>query len=203
VSSDRPWLWVVAGVNGAGKTTLVKRFLPDLPFINADEVAQEMSPGEPQRAAIAAGRMVLEQFGVEFERHRDVAWETTLSGRFHRRAIQEARSQGYRIGAIYVGVENARLAISRVSDRVFKGGHDVPEKDIERRYKRSLLNLRDLITIADYAFVFDNSGEAARGHRRIMRVEHQRVTRIAPPVPTWLIEAIGELSVAVGATITP
>ena len=47
--------------------------------------------------------------------------------------------------------------ISRVSERVKRGGHDVPIEDIRRRYKRSLNNLSKAIEIADTAMIYDNS----------------------------------------------
>jgi predicted ABC-type ATPase len=50
---------IIAGPNGAGKTTFAREFLsreagcPD--FINADLIAQGLSPFAPEQAAIAAG----------------------------------------------------------------------------------------------------------------------------------------------------
>ena len=41
----------------------------------------------------------------------------------------------------YVGVKDPKVAKERVKIRVSKGGHGIPNKDIERRYYDSLKNL--------------------------------------------------------------
>lgn len=52
---------IVAGPNGAGKTTFAREYLqkeghcPD--FVNVDLIAAGLSPFDPQRAAIRAGRI--------------------------------------------------------------------------------------------------------------------------------------------------
>ena len=54
---------IIAGPNGAGKTTFAREFLPNeaecLVFINADLIAAGLSPFEPERAAIKAGKLML------------------------------------------------------------------------------------------------------------------------------------------------
>ena len=55
---------IVAGPNGAGKTTFAREFLPQEAgcpvFVNADLIAAGLSPFAPERAAIQAGRLMLE-----------------------------------------------------------------------------------------------------------------------------------------------
>ena len=52
---------IIAGPNGAGKTTFAREFLPaeaGLPiFVNTDLIAAGLSPFDPDRAAIRAGRV--------------------------------------------------------------------------------------------------------------------------------------------------
>jgi predicted ABC-type ATPase len=54
---------ILAGPNGAGKTTFAKEFLPNeancLTFINADLIAAGLSPFEPEKSAIQAGKLML------------------------------------------------------------------------------------------------------------------------------------------------
>jgi ATPase subunit of ABC transporter with duplicated ATPase domains len=56
---------VIAGPNGAGKTTFAREFLPreaGCPdFINVDLIAARLSPFAPERSAIRAGRLVLQE----------------------------------------------------------------------------------------------------------------------------------------------
>ena len=55
---------IIAGPNGAGKTTLARELLPNEAetsiFINADLLAAGLDPLQPDRAAIQAGRMMLQ-----------------------------------------------------------------------------------------------------------------------------------------------
>ena len=54
---------IIAGPNGAGKTTFAREFLPreaECPdFINVDLIAEGLSPFDPQRASLRAGRVML------------------------------------------------------------------------------------------------------------------------------------------------
>ena len=67
--------------------------------------------------------------------------ETTLSGIGPLRLMATARTAGYRIELHYVFVNAPELAIDRIRNRVALGGHDVPERDVKRRYARSLARL--------------------------------------------------------------
>src|SRR5437867_2285714 len=59
----RPRCIVIAGPNGAGKTTFAREYLPKVAglvqFVNADLIAQGLSPLDPRLAALAAGRLVI------------------------------------------------------------------------------------------------------------------------------------------------
>jgi len=61
----KPNLYIIAGPNGAGKTTFAKKLLPDyakcLEFVNVDLIASGLSPFNPERAALKAGRIMLER----------------------------------------------------------------------------------------------------------------------------------------------
>ena len=55
-------VYIIAGPNGSGKTTFAVKFLPEYVkcpnFINADLIAQGLSPFSPGAAAIKAGRLL-------------------------------------------------------------------------------------------------------------------------------------------------
>jgi predicted ABC-type ATPase len=59
-------LYVIAGPNGVGKTTFARKFLPKYTtcknFVNADLIAEGMSPFSPEAAAVRAGRLVSVRF---------------------------------------------------------------------------------------------------------------------------------------------
>lgn len=62
-SQSNHQLYLIAGCNGAGKTTASYTILPDMlscrEFVNADEIAKGLAPFDPDRAAIEAGRLML------------------------------------------------------------------------------------------------------------------------------------------------
>ena len=60
---------------------------------------------------------------------------------------------------VYIGTERVETNLGRIRDRVLAGGHNVPEEDVRRRYKRSFENLATALQRADYTILFDNSTE--------------------------------------------
>jgi predicted ABC-type ATPase len=80
-------VYVIAGPNGSGKTTFAVKFMPEYArcpnFVNADLIAQGLSPFSPGEAAIKAGKLVLEQIHKFANRGVDFAFETTLAGKLY------------------------------------------------------------------------------------------------------------------------
>lgn len=125
------------------------------------------------------------------ERGTSFSIETTLSGRRELAFIREAQARGYFIELRYVGVESAALCQVRVIERVAKGGHDIPDADLFRRFERSIVNLPVAIALADESLVYDNSTMA--GVRLIARFSRGSLAECAPHVPRWMERAIGPL----------
>jgi predicted ABC-type ATPase len=155
--------YIIAGPNGVGKTTFAREFLPHyvkcLEFVNPDLIAQGLSPFDPSRSAMDAGRVVLERFRDLIFRKADFAMETTLSGRSFLKLFHEMKRQGYELHLFYLWVSSPELALMRIADRVRHGGHDVPEREVRRRFSPSLKNLFQLYApILDSWRIYDNSG---------------------------------------------
>src|SRR5215510_5908539 len=127
---------IIAGPNGAGKTTFAREYLlkeahcPD--FINVDLIAAGLSPFDPDRAAIQAGRLMLSEIQRRVRKHESFAFETTLSGHVYARMIPAWRISGYRVRLIFLGLPNPEVAISRVAMRVAQGGHNVNSTIVRR-----------------------------------------------------------------------
>lgn len=105
-------------------------------FVNADEIAKGLSPFQPETVAFEAGRIMLNRIRELLKAKVDFAFETTLSTRSYRSLIKEAKKGGYTISLIFFWLESVGLAKERVNDRVRKGGHNIPDDIIERRYIR-------------------------------------------------------------------
>ena len=157
-----PNVYIIAGPNGAGKTTFAREFLPIYAktrvFINADLIAQGLSPLAPEAAAFHAGRLVLQEIDTLVKRQEDFGFETTLSGKSYLHLLRELKKHNYALHLFFLWVPTVDVSISRVKDRVFRGGHNVPETDLRRRYERSIRNfLQHYRHLADSWQLFDNS----------------------------------------------
>lgn len=157
-----PNLYVIAGCNGAGKTTASLTVLPEMldcdEFINADEIARGLSPLNPDKAAIEAGRIMLKKIDKLIFSRQDFAFETTLATKSYVNTIAKARGDGYNVTMVFFLLDSPELAIERVKNRVSEGGHNIPEPVIRRRYDAGIKNLfRLYIPICDYWMLFDNS----------------------------------------------
>lgn len=158
---------IIAGPNGAGKTTFAREFLPNEAgcpdFINADLIAAGISPFDPDRAAIRAGRLMLFEIKRRIVRDESFAFETTLSGRYYASLIPNWREAGYHVKLIFLNLPNPELAIARVAARVSQGGHHVPELVVRRRFDSGLKNFHDIYKLLVNSWaLYDNSAEKPR-----------------------------------------
>ena len=158
-----PTCYIIAGPNGAGKTTFAEEFLPNegntINFVNADLIAKGLSPFDPAKTNLMAGKIMLQRLDELVLHSQDFAFETTLSGTSYINRIKYWRSLGYQVHLTFLHLPNADLAKERVAQRVAEGGHDIPNDTIERRYVRGLENLDSYKEVVDQWVVYDNSGD--------------------------------------------
>ncbi len=157
-----PRALILAGPNGSGKTTFAREFLPaegNCPtFINADLIAEGLSPFNPESMAVEASRLMLDHVRRMVAKRADFAVETTLAGRAYLRMIREWRLVGYQVELIFLQLPSADMAVERVRQRVVQGGHDIPESDIRRRFDRGIDNFHRHYRHTVYAWqIFDAS----------------------------------------------
>ncbi|MBQ6072752.1 MAG: zeta toxin family protein [Bacteroidales bacterium] len=155
-------LYIISGCNGAGKTTASYTLLPDLlnlhTFVNADEIADELSPQNPEKEMIRASRLMVERMYQLIAKGDDFAVETTLATRSLANTVIAAKNKGYMVGIFYFWLKNPELAIRRVAIRVSSGGHDIPTETIVRRYWQGMKNLREIyLPLCNYWVLIDNS----------------------------------------------
>jgi predicted ABC-type ATPase len=90
---------------------------------------------------------------------QDFAFESTLSGLTYIARIKRWKSLGYRIEIVFLRLTSVQLAIHRIAIRVKQGGHNVPQKDVLRRYNRGWRNFELAYKpLADSWQIYDNSG---------------------------------------------
>lgn len=174
--SERPVLYVLAGVNGAGKSSIGGQHLLDvsgMPWFNPDTFAcayrEATGCGQEEANAIAwsEGMRYLDE---AIANGTSYAFETTLGGRTVPAKIAVAAAT-HDVAIWYCGLASPELHIARVKARVASGGHDIPEGKIRERCESSLVNLIALLPRLSSLTVYDNSAEAEPGES------------IADPVP--------------------
>jgi predicted ABC-type ATPase len=182
-----PELTVVAGANGAGKSTLTKLSSINVPLIDPDAIARAISPENPESAALAAGRQAIELARSYIQSGSSFVVETTLAGNTYLNLMREVKALGWSVSLSYVGIDDPITNVQRVSSRVKMGGHDVPRKDILRRYERSLANLSKAATIVDELILYDNSTSA--GHQILATIQSYKTAIYVTEFPSWVAKA--------------
>jgi len=157
-----PTYTIFAGVNGAGKSTLYSTLIQENHDfgvrVNSDEIVISnggdwRNKSDQAKAMKMAVKLIKDCMnkGISFNQ------ETTLTGKSMINNILKAKRLGYKIIMNYVGLSSPELAIQRVAYRVSMGGHGIPEEDIKRRYYVSLSKLKELMSLIDELYIYDNS----------------------------------------------
>jgi predicted ABC-type ATPase len=188
-----PWLWLVAGPNGAGKTTYARSLSSEVEeLVRPDLLALQLSPEDPERFALKAGRLAIARIESLLKQKRSFAVETTLSGRFHLDVAKRAKSEGWNVGIVYIGLRTPKIAIERVRLRKLAGGHNVPQSDVRRRYRRSLVNLASIYSITDRLVVLDNSSNRPP-MKRMLETHRGQIIFRNRHLPKWLTGALNPI----------
>lgn len=192
-------IYVIAGVNGTGKSSIAGAVFRNhgTDYYNPDEAARALKVGNPgldqtqvNSAAWHRGRDLLERAiagGLDF------AFETTLGASTIPRLLIDAARQGIAVHVWYAGLATPELHIARVKARVARGGHDIPEQAIRRRFEHSRLNLIQMLPVLAAMRVYDNSFEADPASGKtpapvlVLHMEQGRILnpQDLPHVPDW------------------
>lgn len=161
-TKDVKTLYIIAGCNGAGKTTASYTILPEIlkckEFVNADAIAQGISPFNSESVAIQAGRVMLQRIDELLAAGESFSVETTLAARSYLSLIRKAQAQGYVVNLLFFWLRSPELAIQRVAKRVSEGGHSIPADVIVRRYYRGIDNFFHIYKdVVDSWILIDNA----------------------------------------------
>lgn len=159
-------VFVFAGVNGAGKTTLYYNELEQKKDfgrrINIDEIVSSFGDWKNQKDQIRASKIAINLRNIYIQNNYDFNIETTLCGSSILALFEKLKENSYDIYLYYVKVASVEIAKERVKQRVKKGGHDIDERLIEKRFKQSLENLDKVMPLCKGIFIFDNSQNKLR-----------------------------------------
>lgn len=190
-----PRINVLAGVNSSGKSSVAGATIRSAggDYYNPDEAAagfRRASPGLTQLDANSLawyhGREMLER---AIASRLEFTFETTLGASTIPKLLIDAAAQGIEVQVWYIGLATPEQHLARVA----RGGHDIPQAVIRRRFEHSRLNLIALLPALTSLRVYDNSFEAdpAAGKApRPILVLHMARSRILnlrdlPNAPHW------------------
>lgn len=174
---------IIAGVNGAGKSTLYQTIdsFKVMERVNIDEIVREFGSWKCAEDVYKAGKIAIRNINDYFENGISFNQETTLCGYSILKNIDRAIELGYRIELHYVGVDSVEIAKSRIAYRVSKGGHGIPDADVERRYEESFLRLIEIIPKCNLVVLYDNTEK----FKRFAIYENNKIVSTESKTPEW------------------
>lgn len=151
---------IVAGANGSGKTTFAKKLLEVLnyEFLNADEIAKRINPKDLTKARLKAGKKFLRKVNSLIKNGESFILETTLAGKYIEKIIKSLNNENYIVSIFFIFLDSPEECINRIKQRIKKGEHNIPNKDVIRRYYRGKINFWGKYKyMANRWYVIDNS----------------------------------------------
>lgn len=123
------------------------------------------------------------------EKKISYSFESVMSHPSKLDEIRKAKELGYKTYLYFVCLQDADINVSRVSNRVEKGGHPVEEERVRRRYTQTLNNLLPALRLVDRAYIFDNSTDKMK---LIVEVEKGELSPLVSmnEMPNWFIEHV-------------
>jgi predicted ABC-type ATPase len=151
----QPKLIILGGVNGVGKSSFwgaMQNLFPDILTINPDKINKECGNNP-----ILGGKKSLKLVQDCLNEKKDFAIESTLAGNTILKNIKKAKELGYNITLFYIGIESEEESLERIKNRVRKGGHNIPEEDVKRRYEKRLEDFMKVFPYCDDIDFYDNT----------------------------------------------
>ncbi|MDE6728949.1 MAG: zeta toxin family protein [Oscillospiraceae bacterium] len=174
---------ILGGVNGVGKSTLagvLTSVADDFgTLVDADRLTVQCGGNK-----LEGGRRAVKLLGECIRRGDDLTQETTLSGGKTARTIAEARENGYFVRLYYVAISSAEESLLRIKNRVRKGGHDIPEDVVRRRFAKRFDDLARILPLVDEAVLFDNEN----GFVHVADYRNGQLSAAGDHLPKWLDE---------------
>ncbi len=171
---------IIGGVNGCGKTSLtgvLKTLKYDLgTIIDTDKLAKEAGSN------MSGARIAIKKINEYMDNGYTFTQETTLSGVKTLKTIKKAKENDYLINLYYIGLDEVEESLSRIDNRVKKGGHDIPEADVRKRYSKRFVDLIKILKYCDTAIFFDNNN----GFVPVAEYKNGELTINANAEPKWI-----------------
>jgi len=174
---------IIGGVNGVGKssfTGVLKEQITDLGIIvDVDKITAELGAG-----AIAGGKAALKKIDECIEKNISFTQETTLSGYKTEATAKQVKELGYYVRMFYVGLDTLDESLTRIQNRVRRGGHDIPHDDVTRRFSSRWEAVAKVLPYCDEAEFYDNDN----GFVKVAEYRNGEFRTIGMRSPNWILE---------------
>ena len=174
---------IIAGVNGAGKSSLTGVLRTEITnlgkIIDVDKLIMKCNGN-----MLEGGKQAVELISDCLEKEICFTQETTLSGRSVLSTVKRAIEKGYYIRLYYVGLNTVEESLRRIENRVKKGGHHIPDNDVQRRFAKRFEDLVTVLQYCDEATFYDNEN----GFVAVAEYKNGEVLQIGSLRPKWLEE---------------
>jgi len=121
------------------------------------------------------------------EHNKSFSFETVMSHPSKVSEIFEMKEKGYAPYLYFVCIDKPEVNISRISNRVILGEHDVPKQKVIERYTRSLELLHQVLPLCYRAYLFDNSGKE---YQLIAELYQNDLEIKTDKLPQWFIQYV-------------
>ena len=180
---------IIGGVNGVGKssfTGVLKEQTTDLgTIIDVDKITAEAG-GNP----LIGGKTALKKIRDCIDCGLSFTQETTLSGYKTEATAKEVKELGYQVRLYYVALDTAEESLSRIENRVRRGGHNIPTDDVVRRFGGRWEAVKKILPYCDQAEFYDNDN----GFVKVAEYRNGELRTIGSKVPQWLQELLNVLA---------
>lgn len=172
---------IIGGVNGVGKSSLTGVLAAESNdlgvIIDTDKITASLGGDK-----IKGGKTAIERINNSLEKGINFTQETTLSGSRTLKTIKRARELDYFIRLYYVGVNSADESMKRIKNRVEKGGHDIPEQDVKRRYNKRFEDLVNILPYCNEVKIYDNEN----GFAEKAEYKNGELITKSQSIPEWI-----------------
>lgn len=174
---------IVAGVNGAGKSSLTGVLRTEITnlgkIVDVDKIIVKCGGN-----VIEGGKKSIELIDDCLDKEICFTQETTLSGHRILNTVKKAIEKGYYIRLYYVGLNTVEESLIRIENRVKKGGHNISDFDVKRRFNKRFEDLITILQYCDEATFYDNEN----GFVAVAEYKNGEILQIGSSQPRWLQE---------------
>jgi len=173
---------IVAGVNGTGKSSFIGALTGEIEFnISIDDhkitAFNKVFLFDNNKIAIDCINECLDD-NISFSQ------ETTLADSKIEVFTEKAKEKGFYVKLIYIGLDTPEECIKRIANRAARGGRDIGEVDIRRRFAERWRVLKRILPYCNEASFYDNDN----GFCKVADYHDGELTLNEEAHKTWVLE---------------